>query len=205
MRNKLKKKIVAVLIASVIACGLWACGSSSEPKEETKNENNGESTGITTEEKNDDSNLSQSEWMEQHAGEYQDGYEVVDKINIDSKDTTLEYISNEKYTLENGENVLLVNFKFTNISAGSTNVDSQYNFQCFQDGVETTVYASIYDEIEGDSNRRKEILDSSSIDVSIAISPENWESPIKLRVDDSMGYDEENTIHSYQQQEINLK
>lgn len=34
----MKKKIVAVLMASVMACGLWACESSSNTKEETKTE-----------------------------------------------------------------------------------------------------------------------------------------------------------------------
>lgn len=206
----MKKKIVATLIMSTLALSITACGGNSssdsadEPKssEETIQENDAEESG----ESQDDSELSQSEWMEQHAGDYEDGYEVVDAINIDSEDTKLEYISNEKYTLESGEEILLINFTFTNVSAGTTNLDSQYNFQAFQDGIEIDVYSWLNDEVEGDVNRSKEILDGASIDVSVGIAPGNWESPIKLRVDDVMMYDDAETMgHTYQQQEIELQ
>lgn len=206
----MKKKIVATLIMSTLALSITACGgksssdSADEPKssEETIQENDAEESG----EAQDDSELSQSEWMERHAGDYEDGYEVVDAINIDSEDTKLEYISNEKYTLESGEEILLINFTFTNVSAGTTNLDSQYNFQAFQDGIEIDVYSWLNDEVEGDVNRSKEILDGASIDVSVGIAPGNWESPIKLRVDDVMTYDDAETMgHTYQQQEIELQ
>ena len=94
---------------------------------------------------------------------------------------------------------------FSNVSAGTTNLDSQYNFQAFQNGIEITVYSWLGDEIEGDVNRGKDILDGASIDVSVGIAPEDWENPIKLRVDDVVAYDDiENIGHTYQQQEIPL-
>ncbi len=34
----MKKKIVAMMLASVMACGLWACGGSEKPKEPDKKE-----------------------------------------------------------------------------------------------------------------------------------------------------------------------
>lgn len=206
----MKKKIVAILFAFALALSITACGrnsssdSTDEPQvsEETTQENENKES----DEMQDESKLSQSEWMEQHAGDYEDGYEVVDEINIDSGDTKLEYVSDEKYTLESGEEILLINFTFTNVSAGTTNLDSQYNFKAFQDGVEVTVYSSLYDEVEGDVNRSKEILDGASINVYVGISPDNWESPVKLRVDDSMMYDDsENMGHTFQKQEINLQ
>lgn len=206
----MKNKIVSVLFAAALAFSITACGgnSSSDSTDEAQAsaENIQEDENEESDEPQDESNLSQSEWMEQHARDYEDGYEVVDAINIDSGDTKLEYVSNEKYTLENGEEILLVNFIFTNVSAGTTNLDSQYNFKAFQDGIEITVYSSLYDEVEGDSNRRKEILDGASIDVSVGIAPDNLEGLIKLRVDDSMMYDDaENMGHTFQQQEINLQ
>ena len=206
----MKNKIVSVLFAAALAFSITACGgnSSSDSTDEPQAsaENIQEDENEESDEPQDESNLSQSEWIEQHARDYEDGYEVVDAINIDSGDTKLEYVSNEKYTLENGEEILLVNFIFTNVSAGTTNLDSQYNFKAFQDGIEITVYSSLYDEVEGDSNRRKEILDGASIDVSVGIAPDNLEGLIKLRVDDSMMYDDaENMGHTFQQQEINLQ
>lgn len=77
-------------------------------------------------------------------------------------------------------------------------------FDIFFQGVRTN-FANRRDEVEGDVNRSKEILDGASIDVSVGIAPENWESPIKLRVDDVMAYDAvENMGHTFQQQEIQI-
>ena len=194
-----KKLLVALMLSAVMLSG---CGNSNE---EQNSDEITQSTEETQEQEKSDAELSQSEWMEQHADEMEDGYEVVEAINIDSEDTKLEYTSSERYTLEGGEEILLVNFTFSNASAGTTNLDSQYNFQAFQDGVEVTVYSWLMDEVEGDVNRSKEILDGASIDVSVGIAPENWESPIKLRVDDVMAYDDvENAGHTFQQQEIQI-
>lgn len=195
----MKKLLVVMILSSLIFSG---CSNSSESLKQSEPVQSSEET---TGQEKADSELSQSEWMEQHADEMEDGYEVVDAIDIDSGDTKLEYTSSERYKLESGEEILLVNFTFSNVSAGTTNLDSQYNFQAFQDGVEITVYAMLMDEVEGDVNRSKEILDGASIDVSVGIAPENWESPIKLRVDDVMAYDAvENMGHTFQQQEIQI-
>ena len=194
-----KKLLVALMLSAVMLSG---CGNSNE---EQNSDEITQSTEETQEQEKSDAELSQSEWMEQHADEMEDGYEVVEAINIDSGDTKLEYTSSERYTLESGEEILLVNFTFSNVSAGTTNLDSQYNFQAFQDGVGIDVYSTLFDEVEGDENRRKEILDGASIDVSVGIAPENWENPIKLRVDDAMAYDDvENMGHTFQQQEIQI-
>lgn len=196
----MKKKLLVALILSVSM--LSGCGNSGE---ETKSDEPAQNAGETQEQESSDDELSQSEWMEQHADEAEDGYEVVDAISIDSGDTKLEYTSSERYTLENGEEILLVNFMFSNVLAGTTSLDAQYNFQAFQDGVEIDVCSTLFDEVEGDENRRKEILDGASTDVSVGIAPENWESPIKLRVDDAMAYDDvENMGHTFQQQEIQI-
>lgn len=193
----MKKKLLSSILIVVMAISLAACGSE---KEETEEETT--KTEDTTEEDSSDE-MSQSEWMEEHADDMEDGYEIVDGINIDSGDTKLEYTSCEKYTLQNGEEIFLVNFVFSNINAGTTSLDSQYNFRAFQNGVEITIYSTLYDEIDGDINRRKEILDGASIDISIGIAPDNWSDPIKLRVDDEMLYDEpENRGHTFQQQEL---
>ena len=196
----MKKKLLVTLILSFVM--LSGCGNNGE---EPKSDEATQTAEETQDTEQSDGELSQSEWMEQHATEMEDGYEVVDTINIDSGDTKLEYTSSERYTLESGEEILLVNFTFSNVSAGTTSLDSQYNFQAFQDGVEITVYSTLFDETEGDANRSKEILDGASIDVSVGIAPENWESPIKLRVDDVMAYDDvENMGHTFQQQEIQI-
>ena len=192
------KRIVSILLVFLLSVSMVACGTekkAEEPNQEQK-----------TEDIKSDDELSQSEWIERYGDDLmEDGYEKVDSINIDSGDTKLEYISNEKFTTESGEELLLVNFNFSNVSAGSTTVDAQYNFSAFQDGIEITVYSWLNDEIEGDVNRGKEILDGASINISVGIAPDNWDSPIKLRVDDNMAYDEIDTAHNFQQQEIVIK
>lgn len=207
----MKKKIVLILLSSVLIFSLSSCGSRTDNQEANKTKSENTDSVSENEEpeqakETNDSKLSQSEWVEQHADEMEDGYEVVDSINIDSGDTKLEYVSHERYTLENGDDVLLVNFTFSNVSAGTTSLDAQYNFRAFQDGVEIDVYSTLLSEVEGDVNRGKEILDGASIDVTVGIAPSNWESPIKLRVDDVMLYDDiENMGSTYQQQEISLQ
>lgn len=200
----MKKKILIALILSVVM--LSGCGSTTNEQLQEENSDSSVETDASEDELSvSEDELSQSEWIAQHADETEDGYEVVDAINIDSGDTKLEYTSSEKYTLESGEEILLVNFTFTNVSAGTTSLDAQYNFQAFQDGVEITVYSWLGDEVDGDVNRGKEILDGASLEVSVGIAPENWESSIKLRVDDVMAYDDvENIGHTYQQQEIEI-
>lgn len=195
----MKKLLVVMILSSLIFSG---CSNSFESSKQSEPVQSSEET---TGQEKADSELSQSEWMEQHADEMEDGYEVVDAIDIDSGDTKLEYTSSERYKLESGEEILLVNFTFANVSSGTTSLDAQYNFQAFQDGVEITVYSWLGNEVEGDVNRSKEILDGASIDVSIGIAPENWDSPIKLRVDDVMAYDDvESMGHTFQQQEIQI-
>lgn len=194
----MRKRIVSILLVSLLSVSMVACGAekkTGEPNQEQK-----------TEDTESDDELSQSEWVEKYGDDLmEDGYEKVDSINIDSGDTKLEYVSNEKFTTESGEELLLVNFNFSNVSAGSTTVDAQYNFSAFQDGIEITVYSWLNDETEGDVNRGKEILDGASINISVGIAPDNWESPIKLRVNDNMAYDEIDTAHTFQQQEIAIK
>ena len=199
--------IISMCIFLLCACGNTEVENVSTPSnaEAEDSEVPDDSVGSDKSTISDD-DLSQNEWIEQNAGNMEDGYDVVDSINIDSGDTKLEYISDEKFTSDSGEEILLVNFTFTNVSAGTTSLDAQYNFQAFQNGTEITVYSWLADQTEGDINRQKEILDGVSINVSVGISPENWENPIKLRVDDVMAYDDADNIgHTFQQQEINLE
>lgn len=194
----MRKRMVSILFISLLSVLIVACGTEKKTDESNQEQK--------TENAKSDDELSQSEWVEKYGDDLmEDGYEKVDSINIDSGDTKLEYVSNEKFTTESGEELLLVNFNFSNVSAGSTTVDAQYNFSAFQDGIEITVYSWLNDETEGDVNRGKEILDGASINISVGIAPDNWESPIKLRVNDNMAYDEIDTAHTFQQQEIAIK
>lgn len=202
----MKKKILSLLLITTLMLSLSACDNNESSSKEPAAEEDIVEEDIAEEEPDaSDDELSQSEWMEKYGNDLmEDGYEKVESINIDSGDTKLEYVSNERFTTESGEELLLVNFDFYNVSAGTTSLDAQYNFSAFQDGVEISVYSWLGDATEGDINRGKEILDGASIYVSVGIEPANWESPIKLRVDDAMAYDDMEIPHTFQQQELSF-
>lgn len=205
----MKKIITVLLMMAVMLCG---CGegekqevSQEQNQEETEKYNSESGNQETEEEIKETEDMSQAEWMESGgADNMEDGYEKVESINIDSSDTKLSYEKLEKYKLENGEEVILLYFDFSNVSAGETTVDGQYNFSAFQDGVEITVYSYVPDEFEPFRNRDKQILDGANIKFGIAVKPDNWESNIKLRVDDCMAYDSQDIPHTFQQQELEL-
>lgn len=184
----MKRKVLEVLLISSLAIMLMACGNKTSD-EKQKTTNSAEETSDPSPEEAD-------------ASKSDEEYENVESINIDSGDTRIAYKSSERYTLENGEEVIMVYFDFTNVNADATTLDAQYNFSAFQDGVEVTVYSTIWDEIEAAQNRDKELLSGASMEVAIAIRPNNFESPIKLRVDDNMAYDDAQDSHTLQEQEI---
>ena len=203
----MKKIIACTILTFILTLSLAGCGNGStkETVAETVTENTESETEQTTQE-DIPSGALQSEWIASGgADNMEDGYEKVENINIDSGDTKLEMKNQERYTLENGEEVLLVYFEFSNISAGETNVDAQYNFKAFQDGIEITIYSAIWEDLEAAENRSKSILSGAAMEIAVAILPDNWDSPIKLRVDDAMFYDSLGTEQKFQQQELEVK
>lgn len=192
----MKKRILSIILIAVMAMALMACGGNKDVSDNTSGEGGENRAEMFEEEENSIENVEEG---------LEDGYEIVDFINVDSGDTKLKFNKCEKYTLENGEEVVLVYLNFSNVSAEQTSIDAQYNFSAFQDGVEITVYSTIWDEFEEAQNRDKQILQGATIEVAIAIATDNWESPIKLRVDDEMLYDEGERICAFQQQELNLQ
>lgn len=188
----MKRKIIAVFVTCLLMFAITACGASD--KQESKPKAEEETQDLEAEEEpitdlEEDENVS----------------EEVASIDIDSGDTKISYEKSERTTLEGGEEVILLYFNFTNVSAGTTTVDSHYNFKCFQDGVEITTYATIFDEIEAAQNREKEVLDGTTIEIAVAVEPDNWDSPISLQVDDDCGEDIGLGGRTYQMQEIPLQ
>lgn len=184
----MKRKVLEVLLIASLAITLMACGNKTNDEKQKS---------VSSTEETSNPALEETDPPESDAE-----YENVESINIDSGDTRIAYKSSERYTLENGEEVIMVYFDFTNVNADATTLDAQYNFSAFQDGVEVTVYSTIWDEIEAAQNRDKELLSGASMEVAIAIRPNNFESPTKLRVDDNMAYDDAQDSHTLQEQEI---
>lgn len=196
----MKKKILSMLFVIIMAFSMVACGGKEEPEEEidTTTEQGGT---VNREEMMEESQKNIPENTE-------DGYEMVDSINIDGGTTKLTFNRMEKYTLQGGEEVIVCYFNFENVSAGETSLHSQYDFIAYQNGVEITVYSSTFEETEPFENVDKDILNGGSMEVAIAIEPSDWNSPIKLRVDNEKAYDlveeTEGKKINAQQQEIAL-
>ena len=191
----MSKKLKIIILLGAMIASLVGCGGNEKQEENELND-------VQSEEKKE-SDYRDSEYDNPESAK--SDYDNVDSINIDSGDTKIAYNRSEKYTLESGEETLLVYFDFSNVSADETTIDSQYNFSAFQDGIEITIYSTIWDEFEVAQNRDKQILAGATLEIAVAIAPDNWDSPIELRVDDEMAYDEINTKHNYQKQELNLK
>ena len=172
----MKKKILSMLLVGVVAISLIACGGNDENAPENREGGEDRAKMLEEAEKNVPENM-------------EDGYEMVDAINIDGGTTKLTFNRAEKYTLQGGEEVLACYFNFENISAGETSVHGQYNFKAYQNGVEITVYSTTWEETEQFENASKYVLDGATMEIAIAIEPDDWTSPIKLRVDNEMAYD----------------
>ncbi len=197
----MKKKILSMVLVGFMSLSMVACGGKEEPKEEID---------TTTEQGGPVNRGEMMEEAEKNVPEnMEDGYEMVDSINIDGGTTKLTFNRSEKYTLQGGEEVLACYFNFENISAGETSVHGQYNFRAYQNGVEITVYSTTWEETEQFENASKYVLDGATMEIAIAIEPDDWTTPIKLRVDNEMAYDlveeTEGKKISAQQQEIVLE
>jgi hypothetical protein len=192
----MKKRIISSLLVGMLVVSLLGCGNSKS--EDNSQVDTGTSGMVDTGNPADNS------------GDFSDGtdedmdYKKVDKINIDSGDTKLEFEKAERTTI-NDSDYLIVYFNFTNVSVDQTDLDGEYSFLAFQDGVEITVYSDETEEIEATENRFKLIQSNTTIEVAIIIEPENWDSSVTLRVDDQVGSDFNLGGRTFQEQEIQVQ
>ena len=118
----MKKKIVTLLLAGVLAVSAVACGSSdTEPKAEQKTEQKEE---VKKEEAKEDSE-------EAPAEEADDGV-----INFTTDAFNVTYTRHEFGTDFEGNKALLFYYNFTNTSEENATAGVTANVQCFQDGSE---------------------------------------------------------------------
>lgn len=210
----MKRKILAMMLIAMMAVNVTACGSSSDKSakadkaaKETTKDKKEDSAGS---EKSDDE-MSQAEWVEKNASSTEDGYDIVDSIDITSSTTTLKY-TGSKIIDDTGEDgttskKVLLYFDFTNVNDSETSAESHYNFRVYQNGIQLDQWISMnnYDfSDESFDNTMKAILSGTTVNIAVVFELQDETSPLKLRVDNSLDDNGETQLFA-QQQEIQLQ
>ena len=204
----MKKKFLAIMLITMMAVNVTACGGSADKSTTETTKDKKEDT--LKDEKSDDK-MSQAEWVENNTSNTEDGYDIVDTIDITSSTTTLKY-TGSKVIDDNGEDgttskKVLLYFDFTNVNDSETSVESHYNFSAYQSGVQLNQWLSMNNynfSDESFGNAQKNILSGTTVNIAVTFELSDTTSPIKLRVDNSLDDDGE-TQSFAQQQEINLQ
>lgn len=123
----MKKKLVTLLLASVLALSATACTSTEEPKEETKTEEAKEKEEVPTE---TDAEETPEEEVKEEVPE-DDGI-----IDFTAEKFNVKYVKHEFGTDYEGNKCLYYYYTFTNNGEENATAGIAAHVQCFQDGSE---------------------------------------------------------------------
>ena len=217
----MKRRIMLLALVGVMSFSLMSCGSpekNSDPvsstnfsketvveSQEVSSESNGtesESQEISSETKEDTDGMSQSEYMKSNSSSnIEDGYEIVDSIDIDAEKSSIKFEKFELTTGDSEQNAIILYFDFTNKSNDTTNIRADFDVTVFQNGVSCSPLMTTRDN-ESIENENKNIIKGGSVNVGLLYELNDIESPIKIRVENtSRG---EVTEMFFQQQELNI-
>ena len=198
----MKKKLFSIILVTAVSLSLAACGNKTADDTGTSAE---ETAG---EEQLDDVDAERmAELNEEDQSNYtDDGYEIVDEINVDDEEVSIKYTGYEIIddTDENDNPVrrLVVYCDFTNKM--SIPLSSSYAIQtsAYQNGVELQGWggSTINESLE---NEMVDIMDGATLNVAFLYDIQDEENPVKFRIENSLLCDEI-TIGFAQEQEISL-
>ena len=189
----MKKKILSMLLVGVVAISLIACGGNDENAPENREGGEDRAKMLEEAEKNVPENM-------------EDGYEMVDSINIDTSEISMKYTGHEIIDdVDNdGQNQkrIVVYFDFTNKTSNAMSAGSTFMTFAFQNGVEMQGWGgSSYNESL--ENEMVDIMDGATINVAFLYDLKDETSPIKFRIENSYAF--EGSEYFAQQQEIVLQ
>lgn len=198
----MKKKMLCVLTVSMMTLSLMACGQ----KELDSSENNTR----TIEETENENEMSQSEWIDEHAGEYEDGYEVVDSINIDTPEILLKYTGYEIIDGEDNDGnqikEAILYFDYSNKTSIPERIYEAISIEVFQNGIQLINWISDIEGNQSVENSYNTIIDGTTLNVGMIFELEDTENPLLIRVcqsySDMYG---DNAELFYQQQELEIQ
>lgn len=205
----MKRKILAMMLIAMMAVNVTACGSSSDKSAKadkaTKETTKDKKEDSTVSEKSDDE-MSQAEWVQKYATE--DGYKIVDKINITYNDINISFDHAENYTKTDGSQITFVYFNFTNNSNLEACPATYFNTSAFQNGESIGLYSYPVGDDNKDvyiNNLLETVQPGESIQFAEEIDTDDLVSPVKIRVDDANIYNQDMSKQQLQQQEILLQ
>lgn len=217
----MKKKIVLALLALTLSVSTVACGNTSQKKEsntkqttESSSKKKSDKKGTTAAKKDkssdDDENLSQAEWVQKYASEEgtEDGYKIVDKIDMTYKDINISFDHTEKYAKKDGSQIILVYFKFTNNSNQEASPATYFNTLAFQNDQSIGLASYSLDDESKDvyiNNLLEEVPSGESILFAEEIDTDDLVSSVKIRVNDANVYNQDMSKQQLQQQEIHIQ
>lgn len=126
----MKKKLVTLLLASVLALSATACTSTEEPKEETKTEEVKEKEEVKEEVKEEAPAEAPEEEVKEEVSE-DDGI-----IDFTAEKFNVKYVKHEFGTDYEGNKCLYYYYTFTNNGEENATAGIAAHVQCFQDGSE---------------------------------------------------------------------
>lgn len=217
----MKKKFVVALLACILSISTVACGNTSQKKgssaKQTTQSSSKKKSGKKDvanakkdESSDDDENLSQAEWVQKYASEggTEDGYKIVDKINMTYKDINISFDHTEKYTKKDGSQIILVYFKFTNNSNQEASPATCFNTLALQNDQSIGLASYSLDDESKDvyiNNLLEGVPSGESILFAEEIDTDDLVSSVKIRVNDANVYNQDMSKQQLQQQEINLQ
>ena len=160
------KKIICVLLTITVVFSAVACSSNKSndsKKEKSKNE----------EVKKEKENITD------------DGYSIVDNINIDTDEMTVKYVGNKlrKGKDEDGNNIdqAIIYFEYTNKTSNPVSFDNAAIIQVFQNGEEMEGYAPLEAGIKELENTSKEIMDGKTIKIAVVFGVSSTKDNITIK------------------------
>lgn len=212
----MKKKLLISIIGLSMVVSLIGCqGNNSTNEKEYQNvstaqeEEKAESKNNSDSEKPDDE-LSQAEWVQKYASEEgtEDGYKIVDKINITYDDISISFDHTENYTKTDGSQITFVYFNFVNNSNLEACPATYFNTSAFQNEESIGLYSYPVGDDSKDvyiNNLLETVQPGESIQFAEEIETDDLVSPVKIRVDDANIYNQDMSKQQLQQQEISLQ
>lgn len=201
------KKLKMMLLAGVLTISLAACGGkeAKEPDDATTQEAENDSGNAEKEgqQEKDEDEMSQSEWVEAYGNDKMDnGYEIVDEINIDTSEICLKYtgyeIVDDVDDNEQPIKKLVVRFDFTNKSSIPMCSASAIGSMAFQNGIELQGWGGT--DILNDMTN---IKDGATINIGCMFDLIDTENPVELNISNGINF--EGIELFAQQQELNLQ
>lgn len=183
----MKKKLVAVILATSMAFSFTACGSPAPAKSEDAKT---EGTAPQKAEEKEPEDTTKSAKVEQ--------------INLDNADGTLVYSRHEVTTNYNGATAVRIYFNYTNKSDETKTAQSTFYPQVFQNGIECEfTMGNLEESNEASNNLSKELQKGTTLEVAFVYALQDDANPVTLKVNDQSS---ENLVKGvYQEQELALK